>query len=183
MNAFTYTTANPQTLSYTEVDGGVSAVVLSGLAALGGAIFTGHARGLTPVIDADFTTKAYVDAAVAGTTPPNPQAEEIYFGIIDDPANAGTVVLTTLTMQDATVEGHDVTIGPSTDGDYFIFLVPANHNILTLINTGLNVDVLSTYTENENVRQIGTPLEQYHAWTFGPLNPGLTVNYRLTLQE
>ena len=182
INAFTYTTASPHTLSYTEVDGGTSAVILSGLAALsGGAVFTGHARGLTPVVDDDFTTKAYVDSAVSGTTPPSPQSEEIYFGIIDDPANAGTVALNTLTMQDATVEGHNVTIGPSTDGDYFIFLVPEDHDILTLINTGINVDVLSTYAKALGVRTENN--EDYDAYTLGPLNPGLTVNYRLTLQE
>ena len=68
VNAFTYTTASPQTLSYTEVDGGSSAVVLSGLAALAGAVFTGAVQGVTPVANADLTTKEYVDGLIITPT-------------------------------------------------------------------------------------------------------------------
>ena len=112
------------------------------------------------------------------------QQELIYYGRHrQPPPPPPTVDVNTLSSADATVAGHDISIGPSHNGGFFVILVPATHAILTLINTGLNVDVLATYTRADNVRMLGSPAENYHAYTLGPLNPGLTVNYRLTLTE
>ena len=113
-----------------------------------------------------------------------PQQEElVYYGVIASAASAANVDVATLSSADATVAGHDISIGPSTDGAFFVILAPAIHAILTLVNTGLGVDVLNTYTRADDVRMLGNPAENYHAYTIGPLNPGLTVNYRLTLTE
>ena len=147
-------------------------------AALAAAVTGNTEMGIAVTHNSDGT----FDFVVSGSTPVG-QTESIYYGVIDDPANAGTVDVSTLTTEDAAVAGHTVTIGPSVDGSYFIFLVPANHDLLTLVNTSLNVDVLSTYTKAENVRMLGTPEEQYHSYALGPSNAGLSINYRLTLQE
>ena len=157
-------------LNQTQVDARVQAGLM---AAVTGNTETG--------IDVTYNSDGTFDFVVGST--PTPQTELIYFGIMASTDTAVNVDVATLDSESAVVAGHNITLGPSTDGDYFIILTPAIHNILTLINTGLNVDVLSTYTDLLNVRQLGTPLENYHAYTLGPLNPGLTVNYRLTLQE
>ena len=97
VNAFTYSTANPQRLAYTEVDGTTSAVFLLGLAALSGAVFTGAVEGLVPTADAQFATKGYVDSLVSsGTTP---VTDDVYFG----------------TSADQTPEDSELTI-PATNG-------------------------------------------------------------------
>ena len=62
VRSFSYSTANPQRLSYTEVDGGTSQITLSGLAALAGAVFTGAVSGISPTLAAHLTRKDYVDS-------------------------------------------------------------------------------------------------------------------------
>ena len=166
---------------------------LDGAAELAGATFTGETRGLTPVNDPDFATKAYVDALVAGTMPPSVRSELIYYGLIlaanvADLAAAityaETIDVSTLAMEDATVAGHNITIGPSEIRDFFVFLVPAGHDLLTLVNTGTQADERSAYSRSENARNdLGTPSEQYNSYVFGPLNPGVSFSYRLTLTE
>ena len=63
VRSFSYNTAQPQRLGYTEVDGTQAFITLSRLAALTGAVFTGVVQGVTPVDDADLTRKDYVDTA------------------------------------------------------------------------------------------------------------------------
>ena len=162
-------------------------------ASLSGATFTGETSGLTPVNALNFTTKAYVDAAVAGTMPPSVRSELIYYGLIlaanvaDEAAAityAETIDVSTLAMEDATVAGHNITIGPSEIRDFFVFLVPAVHDLLTLVNTGTQADERAAYSRSENARNdLGTPSEQYNSYVFGPLNPGVSFSYRLTLTE
>ena len=162
-------------------------------ASLSGATFTGETSGITPVNALNFTTKAYVDAAVAGTTPPPVRSELIYYGLIlaanvaDEAAAityAETIDVSTLAMEDATVAGHNITIGPSEIRDFFVFLVPAVHDLLTLVNTGTQADERAAYSRSENARNdLGTPSEQYNSYVFGPLNPGVSFSYRLTLTE
>ena len=160
---------------------------------LSGATFTGETRGLTPVNDTDFTTKAYVDSAVAGTTPPSVRSELIYYGQILA-ANAAdlaaaityaeTIDVSTLDMEDATVAGHNITLGPSAVRDFFLILAPATHDLLTLVNLGTQGDERNTYSRSANARNdLGTPSEQYNSYVLGPLNPGVSISYRLTLVE
>ena len=162
-------------------------------ASLSGATFTGETSGLTPVNALNFTTKAYVDAAVAGTTPPAVRSELIYYGQILA-ANAAdlaaaityaeTIDVSTLGMEDATVAGHNITVGPSANGDFFLILVPTTHDLLTLINLGTQADERAVYSRSENARNdLGTPSEQYNSYVVGPLNPGVSIGYRLTLTE
>ena len=150
-------------------------------AALAGATFTGETGGQEPVNPGDFATKGYVDAGDTGTTPPSPRSEEIYFGLIDAVAEAATVDITLLTMEDATVAGHNITLGPAASGQFFVILTPAAHDILTLVNSGTQADELSAYAKAEGVRNLNS--ESYDAYTLGPLNAGATISYRLTLTE
>ena len=162
-------------------------------ASLSGATFTGETSGLTPVNDPNFATKAYVDTAVAGTTPPSVRSELIYYGLIlaanaaDEAAAiiyAQTIDVSTLDMEDATVAGHNITVGPSADSDFFLILVPTTHDLLTLINLGTHAEVRNAYSRSENARNdLGTPSEQYSSYVLGPLNPGVSISYRLTLRE
>ena len=65
IRSLSYSTAQPQRLGYTEVDGSQSFITLSRLAALTGATFTGAVIGVTPT-DADHLTRMdYVDDADA----------------------------------------------------------------------------------------------------------------------
>ena len=148
--------------------------------ALAAAVSNNTETGITVTYN---TADRTIDFVAAGGAPAVSAQELIYFGIIETILEAATVDVSTLASVDASVAGHNISIGPSTNGHYFVILVPADHLILALVNTGLNTDVLSTYAQADNVRQLGNPAEQYHAYTFGPLNPGLTVNYRITLTE
>ena len=162
-------------------------------ASLSGATFAGETSGITPVNALNFATKAYVDTAVAGTTPPSVRSELIYYGLIlaanaadEAAANtyARTIDVSTLDMEDATVAGHNITVGPSADGDFFLILVPATHDLLTLINLGTHAEVRNAYSRSANARNdLGTPSEQYSSYVLGPLNPGVSISYRLTLVE
>ena len=83
VRSLSYSTANPHRLSYTEVDGGTSSIAMSGLAALAGAVFTGHARGLPPVEDADFVTLSHFNTHRGGSALP-PDDHMLRVGWSDD---------------------------------------------------------------------------------------------------
>ena len=159
-------------------DGTDRAVATDTLAEIIARIFQNPPAVLTPAQQATLRDLIGVDT---GSGPG--QQELIYYGIIGSAAEAANVDVATLTSEDASVAGHDVTMGPSTQGDVFVFLTPSQHRIITLVNRSVNVNVLPTYTLANDVRMLGNPAEQYRAYTLGPLNPGLTVNYRLTLME
>lgn len=153
-------------------------------AAVAGTTFLGETGGLTPVNPSNFATKEYVDAGDSGTPPPSPRSEEIYYGLLAAAAEAATVDVSTLDMADATVAGHELTLGPSAAGQFFVILVPTQHDLLTLVNTGTQANALGAYTRVEDARDdLGTPTEQYTSYTLGPLNVGVTITYRLTLAE
>ena len=150
-------------------------------AVLAGALFTGATGGVTPVNDSDFTTKEYVDAEVAGMPTPTPQSESIYYGIVGQLSDVVDGVESSLTSEQAAVAGHNITLGPSALNDYFLILVPNDHDLLTLINAGTQANAKSAYARTENAVEIGGV--QYISYTLGPLNSGVTITYRLTLQE
>ena len=128
-----------------------------------------------------------------GTTPPATRSERIYYGRIlaANAANlaaaityAETLAFGTLSTSDATVAGHNIMIGPAEAGDFFVILVPANHDLLTLVNTGTQGDERNTYSRAADARNdLGTPPEQYNSYVLGPLNAGVSISYRLTLTE
>lgn len=126
------------------------------------------------------TIRAYVTAAVAGSTPSGTQ-EEFYSGL-SGTNNPATVALNTLTTHDVGTGSGQMftfTIGPATSGDYIILLVPSDHDITRLVNTGTNLNVLSSFTKTDDVRAITG--DDYHSYVLGPLNPGVTITYRVTL--
>ena len=156
--------------------------VAANYAALSGATFTGETRGVAPVNAADFATKEYVDALVAGTTPPSPQAERIFYGVAADVDDLTNLDISGFTAEDATVAGHDITLGPTTAlGQYFVIYAPRAHDLLTLVNQGTQADALGAYTKVVNIRELnGEPSDAYH---LGPLNDGVSIPYHLTLAE
>ena len=81
VRSLSYSTANPQRLSYVEVDGGTSAINLLGLAALNGATFTGATGGIAPVNNSDFVTLEHFNANAGGS---GMVTDDIYFGTSDD---------------------------------------------------------------------------------------------------
>ena len=171
-------------LTLTQNNGEETEFSVAGYAALAGATFTGEASGVVPVNPRNFATKEYVDAGDAGTAPPSPQAEEIYFGsaAAADAAAAALTAVADLMMQDATVAGHDITLGPAALDDFFVILVPADHDLLTLLNTGTQADARGAYTRTEG-RMLGDPAVAYVAYVLGPLNAGVSITYHLTLTE
>ena len=113
------------------------------------------------------------------STPPT--TEEFYHGLSDSD-NPATVVLTTLSQSDVgtgTGQTFDFSVGPASANDFIILLVPAAHDISTLINTGSGFSVLSSFTKTDNVRLING--DQYHSYVLGPLVDTYTADYRATL--
>ena len=106
------------------------------------------------------------------------QQEQFYYGFMGTNIPA-TVDLSTLTSLEAVTGSFDISLGPTLANQFIIFLAPSDHDITSIINTRLNVDVINSYTKTTDVRLIGGV--QYNSYVFGPLNAGFTVNYRITL--
>ena len=119
-----------------------------------------------------------------GGTPTPAQTEQIYYGVIDAPADAETVAVGDLSAESAVVAGHNITLGPTAEaGDYFLIMVPVDHVLVSLINQGTQANALSAYTRALLTRQLGDPAEAYYAYTLGPLNDGVSITYQLILTE
>lgn len=114
-----------------------------------------------------------------GTTPG--PSETFYHGLSSS-NNPASVVLGTLSSQAVgTGSGQEFTfsVGPATLNDFLILLVPADHDITTLINTDSGFSVINSFTKTNNVRVISTV--SYHSYVLGPLVANFTANYRATL--
>lgn len=115
-----------------------------------------------------------------GATPTG--AEDFYYGISDS-NNPGTVDLATLSTQSVgTGSGQQFTfsIGPTTMiNQVMILLVPADHDITSLVNTDSGFSVLNSFTRTANVRTINT--NQYNSYVLQNLVNGFEANYRATL--
>ena len=109
VRSLSYSTATPHRLSYTEVDGGTSFIAMSGLAALAGAVFTGHARGLPPVEDADFVTLSHFNTHRGGSALP-PDDHMLRVGWSDDETFDDSELTASSTTYTATIPARS-TIG------------------------------------------------------------------------
>lgn len=72
-----------------------------------------------------------------------------------------------------------VSTGTTTAGQYYIILVPADHDITSIVDDVLQQDVTSIFTKTTNVRQINSV--NYHSYVLGPLNAGGDESYTVTL--
>ena len=104
-------------------------------------------------------------------------SEFFYYGLsaTNNPASIDT---STMQRRLSAAETFDFSVGPTSAGQFIILLAPQDHDLSTLINTGLNVDVLNTYTATTFVRTINGQL--YNSYVFGPVNAGITQAYRAT---
>lgn len=101
--------------------------------------------------------------------------EQLFFGqsTSDNPDSIDTA---TLSHTEAGVDGAMVTTGDTVQGNYFILLVPADHDVVSIVD-GLGQNVTSIFTRTEDVRTLSSV--SYHSYVFGPVNAGASESYTL----
>ena len=142
---------------------------------VGGMVSGNTETGITVTYDAVNQKLNFVVGTPSGTT------ESFYHGLssANDPSTVDLGTLGTEEVDTGSGQQYTFTLGPTTAGQYVILLVPADHDITALVNTDSGFSVLGTYTKTNNVRVINS--QNYHSYTLGPTNAGLTLNYRATL--
>ena len=93
--------------------------------------------------------------------------------------NPASINVSTLTSNEATTGTEIVSTGAVTSGQYFIILVPTDHDIQSIVDDVLQQDVTSIFTKTTNVRQINSI--NYNSYVIGPLNAASGESYTLTL--
>lgn len=101
--------------------------------------------------------------------------EQLYFGLSND-NNPAAVDVGQLSHTEAGVDGSTISTGVTVANQYFIVLVPSDHDVLS-ITDGLGQPVLSIFTRTANVRTIGTT--SYISYVFGPVTAGSSESYTL----
>ncbi len=127
--------------------------------------------------------QAVDDLVVTGGTTPTPQQENIWHGLVAGTVDTETeiaAVVSSLTAEQAPVGGHIVTLGPAaSNGQRWVLIVPADHDIVSLINQAVGDDEKGSFTRIVWSTQIsGESVISYHS---GALRAGALINYRLTL--
>lgn len=122
-----------------------------------------------------------VTSNVVTITVDNASGDEFIYHGLSASDNPASVSLGTLGSSEVTTSGQQLTfaVGPSTAGDYIILLAPTDHDLTALTNTDTGFSVLSQFTRTADVRVINSV--NYHSYVLGPLNAGLTFNYRATV--
>ena len=93
--------------------------------------------------------------------------ELVYFGISTS-NNPASVTLSSIGSHIVGTGTLNVSTGQVEDGEYFIVLVPTDHDIVSITDDILQHNVLEFFTRTNNVRQIsGT---DYISYVIGPLN-------------
>ena len=110
----------------------------------------------------------------------NLSAHEYIYDGLSSTNNPGTIDLATMDQTEITGPGtYTVGTGTRTSGQYYIILVPNDHDITEILDTVLSQSVLSIFTRTANVRTINAVL--YHSYVIGPVNAGDNEDYVLTL--
>ena len=105
-------------------------------------------------------------------------SEFLYYGTSTS-NNPATLDVSTLNSLEAATGTFTLdAIDPAQD-DWLIFLAPQDHDLTALVNTGINRDVLSLFTETTSVRTINGQL--YDSYVLGPANDVPAIVYRATL--
>lgn len=136
--------------------------------------------GMNVTLDVDEANDTITINGPGGIPTPG-QDEEFYHGLSAS-NNPASIDVATLTQEDVgTGSGQEFTFssGTATSGQYLILLVPAAHDITTIINTGTNINERPSFTRTANVRQISS--ENYNSYVLGPLVANFTASYRVTL--
>lgn len=108
-------------------------------------------------------------------------AEERYYFGLSPTANVASISLTPPTSTSAEAQSgvsFDISVTPSA-GEFVFILVPFDHDVSTIFERNLNVDVTSTFTKVTNVRVINAV--NYHSYTLGPAQGGAEADFRVTL--
>ena len=109
-----------------------------------------------------------------GGTPPPADADIIYYGL-SSTNNPATVDVATLFTENDPTNPDEIPTGTTTQGDFFILLVPMAHDLSSIFSTGLVADVTSIFTATDNVRTLNS--EQYKSYVLGALNAGASEKY------
>ena len=105
--------------------------------------------------------------------------EFIYHGL-SATNNPATVDTTTLTSVEAVTGDTVVSTGTVTQGQFYIILVPVDHDITAIVDDIFNQNVTDLFTSTTNVRQINSI--NFNSYVIGPLNADAEgENYTLTL--
>ncbi len=109
-----------------------------------------------------------------GGTPPPATADIIYYGL-SSTNNPATIDVSTLTTENNPTNPDTISTGATTQGDFFILLVPMDDDLSSIFSTGLSADVTNIFTATDNVRMLNS--EQYKSYVLGPLNAGANEQY------
>lgn len=105
--------------------------------------------------------------------------EYFYYGLSSS-NNPSTIDTSGMTNVEATTGSHIIATGAVTSGQYFILLVPEDHDIVSITDDVLQQDVTDIFDDTSNVRQINGI--NYNSYVVGPLNAINTENYTIVLQ-
>ena len=136
------------------------------------------AGGLQLIIDKDDAA----DTVTFNLSEVSPGTDEAFYHGLSSTDNPASIPLSSLTEATVTTgSGQQFTFssGTATSGDFLILLVPADHDISALINTGSGLSELVSFVKTDNVRTISS--DSYHSYVLGPLVGGFTASYRVTL--
>ena len=108
-------------------------------------------------------------------------AHEFLFYGLSPTNNPASVLTSTLDSTRITGGGQqiDASIGPSSAGDFIIILAPSDNDLSQIINRGINVDVINTFTKTNSVRVINSVF--YNSYVIGPVVANATQSYRFVI--
>ena len=106
-------------------------------------------------------------------------ASEFFYYGTSTTNNPSTIDVSTLTSLEAATGTFTLDPIDPAAGDFLMFLAPQDHDLTALVNTGINRDVLSLFTETQSVRTINSQL--YDSYVLGPANDVPAITYQATL--
>lgn len=109
-------------------------------------------------------------------------SERVFYGLSasNNPDSIDIGTLSSHVLGSVTNDVFNVDLGPTTAGQYIIFLVPADRTLAAIRNRQFNnVNVLSAFTQSSDIRTIDSQL--FDAAVFGPVNAGFSVQYEVDI--
>lgn len=167
------TTGDDKTVSAPFVDGtNTKTVTLSG-------INTASVGTLTFQLTGTDTSSTAFSSNIVTIDVRTPAANELFYYGLSSSNNPASIDVGTLTSNEANTGTEIVSTGTVTSGQYFIILVPTDHDITNIVDDVLQQDVTSIFQKTTNVRQISSL--NYNSYVIGPLNQANSESYTLTL--
>lgn len=106
-------------------------------------------------------------------------ASEFFYYGLSNSNNPGAVDVATLQSLEAATGTFTLSAIDPAANQWIIFLAPQDHDLTALVNTGIDRDVLSLYTQTTSVRVINGQF--YNSYVLGPTNDTVAITYRATL--